>query len=342
MHNNGLISRIILYVTQKHPHISRRVIYNSILSLILGLLKWRREKHISWDKLSRNSISLLVLGLGYQFLRNEMGLKDVLSWCATLSTSIYLSPNGSIPNWLTSYITLESICDIKLVQRLLSSRLNNPRIKQALLCFTLLFLRRKTFGSKRIRQLLYKNNSIWHEFIVIYAIFTVGSCIKTLKALFAKRKLNDKQQVKERSPPESRIHSSNLKPLLDKLDEIYEVTINSQKSILEKVINSFLVENIVPSVKWTLWKKLLVASHDIEIGQPHRSNFIIRWVTLMMAFYTLDSKGETMPIKGGIIKYLTRIIISGYMDLYLHERHRSKKVILLASSVLEFYNQRMN
>lgn len=121
--------------------------------------------------------------------------------------------------------------------------------------------------------------------------------------------------------------TTTIQPHVDKLNEIYELRSQNYRSsshILDVLLNSHVIRNIVPSMKWALWRRLLVYVVNLN-SQPlycakkptnnyRQYNKLMESSALMLGFFFLD-RDNSMVIKPEFLKKLFQLAMNAYLDV---------------------------
>lgn len=335
----------------------KRVISIYGLSGLLFLFKFKRilssdRNFVVIRKLLRNSSALAVVSSLYPvlqtFINKDCAKERNVLWGTTVITSLIISTN--IPAWLSSYITIESVSGYLLSLRSIR-KLNNEMddstsamSRQAILCLIvpLLYNRTNTKNQlSRAGKVLFGKRSLMRDFVLFYSIWNFLSLYNFLKNSLLKRRKNTNAPAvsdKRRLVDEWPMLSTNLKPLMDKLGEIHELTLRSSYSVFEKLMNSPIVGNVIPSLKWALWRQLCYKSL-LHVPRNHHRYFVntslMKSITLMLGFFVLDGSKCSMNVRPGVLRYLIRCILTTHLEQF---DENARKALIFAGSHLAFYN----
>lgn len=335
----------------------KRVISIYGLSGLLFLFKFKRIlssdiNFVELRKLLRNSSALAVASSLYpalqRFINQDCAEKRNILWGTTMIISLIVS--SGVPAWLTSYVTVESVSSYLLSLRSIR-RLNegmddstSATSRQAILCIIVPLLYSRTDTKKQLSgagKILFGKRSLMRDFVLFYSIWNFLSLYNFLKNSLLKRRKNKNSLVvsnKKRVVDEWPLLSTNLKPLMDKLGEIHELTLQSSYSVFEKLMNSPIVGNVIPSLKWALWRQLCYKSL-LHVPQNHQRYFVntslMKSITLMLGFFVLDGNKCSMNVRPGVLRYLIRCILTTHLKQL---DDNARKSLLFATSHLAFYN----
>lgn len=348
----------------------------SSVSFTLLLLKLKKtpaeQKFVVLRNWLKNTGSLGSLWWLYPIINRALGLKNdtfkmsLIPWNATLLSAISLSDN--IPNWFVSYITLESFSDVLYNLPTFDSfkKLNTCtvlHIRQV--CFSLLipllYNNISQNGEKKLssgQNFLFGKRTFTKDFILFFFIWNFLCTFNGIKKYITNSKeknaskrsnngkdtndgpvnnINSNKNNRDRGFLEKPIFSANFKPLLDRLNEIQELAIHSHSTIFEKFMNSSLITNIIPCIKWALWRQLLLYLFYTSEKKRHinQCTNLMKSIILMLGFFVLDNDSK-MNVRPGVIRFFMRSILTGQLNTTKDARFA--KIVLFFSSNLAFYN----
>lgn len=329
----GALDRVVKFANAKD--VNRRqplekLLLKRLLSIygVAGLLfliklrkvAFRKQWSSALNKVLRNSSSVAIASTLIPTIRAITGVSNV--WITGLASSgVALMTSTELPGWLPSYVAVESVSDALtstgIFKRALSGmKMSNVTMtRQMLLCLLIPF-----FYSQADRQnsaaarFLLNRRSLGRDFVLFYTIWNFLSVYNTLKGFFISKKAEKpyaSPQYSSQQVDDWPMISGNLKPLMDKLGEIHEITLHDSYSLFEKIMNSALIDNVLPCFKWALWRQL--CSRTMNHRPPKRpvvGAHLMNSITLMLGFFVLDGSGNKMNVRPGVLRYLLRCCIS--------------------------------
>lgn len=346
---------------QVGKQIARRIsaiqsVYAIVYLIKLNKITSSKERMEYFRKLVRNSSSLSLVSSLYPILLSifsgRFPHKTTLLWCSTISSALLMAKD--IPNWLVSYVTVESISDklfsIRSIKAFISEWEDSTLIicRQAALCAIVPILYAKSsmgLRSSGAGKILFSKRPVLRDFIMFYSIWNFLSAYNFGKSMLLRTKRN-KTDISIRNPfhyPEEwPIRSSNMKPLMDKLTEIHEITLRNSFSIFDKFMNSPIIQNVIPCLKWALWRQLCYKSLTHVPRSNHRSavnSKLMQSITMMLAFFVLDGRENKMNVRPGVLRYLIRCVLNHYLVDF---NQKYLKIQLFIMSQLAFSNATRN
>lgn len=118
-------------------------------------------------------------------------------------------------------------------------------------------------------------------------------------------------------------------PLMDKLIELQELTASNKPTFFENLMDSAIMKNVIPCLKWALWRKFCIrVLSQVKLGRTH----IMKSLILMFGFLVLDHNCR-MDISPQLLKYLARCQLKEYLE----KRNVLKKWLTFASSNVVLY-----
>lgn len=299
------------------------------VSTVLFLIKLRRltssgRRMELWKHL-RNSSGLAMALTLVPVIRVAAGVEDVvLPWSVAVGGALATVTN--LPSWLSSYVAVESVSDALLstrtVRRVLSNMGTSSLVvgRQALLCLIVpFFYSRADKQSSAAARFLFQKRSLGRDFILFYCIWNFLSVYHFLKSFLTDsrhERVYRSQQYSSRHVDEWPMISGNLKPLMDKLSEIHEITLQDTYSLFEKIMNSPMIKNVMPCFKWALWRQLCVRTmtHTPPKRRDHVAGAsLMKSITLMLGFFVLDGNDNKMNVRPGVLRYLIRCTLTTYL-----------------------------
>ncbi|QLL33560.1 hypothetical protein HG536_0E04710 [Torulaspora globosa] len=336
----GALARVVSFCVAKdvngRPALARLLLTRLIslygVSTVLFLIKLRKLTSSSrWTaelwKYLRNSSGLAMALTLVPVIRALAGVENiVLPWSAAVGGA--LATVTGLPSWLSSYVAVESISDAVLSTRTVKKVLSNMGTsslvigRQALLCLLIpFFYSRADKQSSAAARFLFKKRSLGRDFVLFYCIWNFLSVYNSLKSFLRdsrREKVYRSQQYSSGQVDEWPMISSNLKPLMDKLVEIHEITLQDTYSSFEKIMNSPMIKNFMPCFKWALWRQLCVRTmtHTPPTRHNHAAGAsLMKSITLMLGFFVLDGSDNKMNVRPGVLRYLIRCTLSTYLGI---------------------------
>ncbi|GAV53292.1 hypothetical protein ZYGR_0AI05760 [Zygosaccharomyces rouxii] len=324
------IVRLIVNANGSWQSVIKKIVatYGAVAVLFLIRVRRRRSQHVvTWLS---NATALSTLHL-YPLLRDNklLGSNRQLAWCVVLTAA--LKNATRIPDWLPSYLTVEAVSDYvmsrpslrKLLQNLEEARL--VRIRQLTLCVLVPLLYLKPFGKK-----WFGKRSLVRDFALFYGVWNLVSIYRYCKNLIRHKRRSNTPELKLVAPREEWPSvSTSLMPLMDKLTELQELTVSNKHTLFETLMNSALVKNVVPCLKWALWRQFCIrVLSQVKLGRTH----MMKSLMLMFGFLVLDHNRQ-MDISPRLLKYLARCQLKEYLE----KRNDFKKWLTFASSNIALY-----
>ncbi|QLQ81121.1 hypothetical protein HG537_0E04760 [Torulaspora globosa] len=355
----GVLARVVSVSVAKdvtgRPGVTRLVVTRLLsvygTSIVLFLIKLRRlavnrRKAELWN-LVRNSSGLAMVLTLVPVVRVVSGVENVvLAWSVAVGSALATVTN--LPSWLSSYVVVESISDallsMRTVKRVLANLGTSTLVvgRQALLCLLMpFFYSRANKRSSAAARFLFQKRSLGRDFVLFYCIWNFLSVYNSLKSFLTdsrREKVYRSQQFSSRQVDEWPMISSNLKPLMDKLIEIHEITLQDTYSLFEKIMNSPIIKNIIPCLKWALWRQLCVRTmtHTPPTRRSHVAGAsFMKSITLMLGFFVLDGNDNKMNVRPGVLRYLIRCILTTYLGT---PSLKTQRLITFLSSHLALQN----
>ena len=221
------------------------------MNLIFYVNKWKMKKlqgenlHIN-DIMSwlRESAILVLLNILYPTLVKLPFLKnDYIHWSSIVGVLLMLTM-GEVPSWVIAHFLVEALHskfkDSKLTQWLKKKRIPQGtliKFQQIFLCSAVVVLFAKLDRSSLPFCVLFDHRSFSKDFFTINAIFTVLAIYRRISKFFftsgtKSNKSGYSQEIRDfsqllgvKNHNDCPISSSNLKHVMDRLNEIHEVTI---------------------------------------------------------------------------------------------------------------------
>lgn len=334
----GALTRVSTFLLAKQVDkrsVLERLLLKRILSLygvsaVVLLIKLRKpmsrsQRALQLQEFFRNSSGLAMASTLIPLIRLLVGLQnDVVPWSVAVGSALAISTD--LPSWLSSYVAVESISDAamstEVVKGILASMSDSSLTmgRQVLFCLLIpLFHLRVDKQSSRAARFLLSRRSLGRDFVLFYSTWNFLSVYVSLKSLLIDtrpEKSYKSQQYSSRQVDEWPMISSNLKPLMDKLGEIHEITLHDSYSLFEKIMNSALINNVMPCLKWALWRQLCVRTithrpptrHDCVVGTS-----LMKSIILMLGFFVLDGNDNRMNVRPGVLRYLVRSTLTAYL-----------------------------
>ncbi|EDO17264.1 hypothetical protein Kpol_538p24 [Vanderwaltozyma polyspora DSM 70294] len=278
--------------------------------------------------------------------------KRFVSWNAAVCS--FLLVVTKVPNWITSYVAIESISDSiynlprvhSFIENCDEKLLNSMR--QVFFCFLIPILDSKVSKDNRGSQFLFGKRTLIKDFLIFLAIWDFLSLFNMIKSFFIKSKdsntvpdVNSKNN-KNIHNDEKPLISSNLKPLFDKLNEIQELTNSNNFSLFEKFMNSYIIKNILPSMKWAVWRQLVLYLF-VKNNKLNKKNAfagctnLMKSIILVFGFLIVDGNAN-LNVRPGVLRFFIRSILTNKLNKIELEFDNFHNFVFLLSSQLAFYN----
>lgn len=301
------------------------------LAAVMFLVRIRRRNQL--NKWIGNTSAVAALFL-YPFLEKAASQYVVRSrHCAysfTVVTSLLVARN--IPAWLSSYLAVESVSDYlqtrgpfqKLLRGLDESRL--LRLRQIIFCLLIPTIK----ASPWLRQ-----TSLVYDFALFYAVWSLLSLYQRAKGCIRRKKPRQPPTcTKAWQQDEWPLVSTSFKPLIDKLAELQELATSNRQTFTETLMNSALAHNVIPSIKWALWRQFCVrVLSQAKLGRTH----LMKSLVLMLGFLTLD-QNRHMDVSPRILRHLLRAYLKTYV---VPLSDHLQMLLILASSNLALHNTKL-
>lgn len=302
------------------------------ISAVLLLVRLKRlgtplERAAEVHRFLRTSGALATASSLSPVLRRLTGIKNPqILWSVSVGTSLWAS--SSVPGWLSSYLITESINDRlflvdrvkEIIQNLEPSSLITSRQIVLSLLVPLLYKRSKEGRvSSGAARFLFGRRTLLQDFMLIYCIWCLLSAYKSIKRFLLEKTRSRTYYPQGQLPRQVDdwpMISGNLKPLMDKLGEIHEITLQNSYSLFEKLMNSGLMQNVIPSLRWAIWRQLCVKTmhHSPPVSRKYTVNTsLMKSITLMLGFFVLDGSNGSMNVGPVEIRYLIRSILNTYL-----------------------------
>lgn len=202
------------------------------------------------------------------------------------------------------------------------------KFQQILVCLAIIVLFAKLDRSSLPFRVLFDHRPFLIDFFTINAIFTVLAVYhRTLKFFFTSGTKSNKnvcgheirnfsQYLGVNNHNDWPIYSSNLKHVMDRLNEIHEVTIDDNyANINEKIINSYFTKGFFPSLKWTILRQcieyLFVTKRRRLMGNK------LRCIVMLLTFTFVDPTSK-MKISPFFAKFFAKSLVNVYLKKYWH------------------------
>lgn len=333
MGSSGELQRIVRLVVTSNDNwqiAAKKVLATYGVVAVLFLIRARRQRSQYLLPWLRNATAMSTLHLYPLFHDNKfLGSNRQLAWYVVSAIGIKCA--SKIPDWLPSYLTVEVISDYMMSRPLLRKLLQNLeearliRVRQLTLCvlFPLLYL--KPFGKK-----WFGKSSLARDFALFYGVWNLVSIYQYCKNLIRSRRKPSTPTVRQIVPKDEwPLVSTSLIPLMDKLTELQELTVSNKHTLFEILMDSVLVKNLVPCLKWAVWRQFCI--HVLSQTKLGRTR-IMKSLILMLGFLVLDHNHQ-MDIPPQLLKYLARCQLKEYLE----KRNDFKKWLTFASLNVALY-----
>lgn len=332
MYYNGGLRKIVKLITNNDnwQDVIRKVLATYGIGAVLFIIRRRRREKRHLYPWFRNTTALSILHL-YPLLQNNklLGSNRQFAWYIIIASALKASTR--VPNWLPSYLTVEAIFDYLVSQPSLQRFLQGleksglVRTRQLLFCGIVPLLYMGPYGKKWI----FNQNSLVRDFSVFYLIWNLMSIYRYCKSLVRhRRKSNTPSPALIAPNDEWPLVSTSLKPLMNRLTELQELTIPNKHTLFETLMDSALVKNVTPCLRWAIWRKFCVrVLSQVKLGHTR----IMKSLVLMLGFLVVDHNRQ-MDISPLLLKYLVC-----QLDETFEKTNNFKKWLTFASSNLALY-----
>ncbi|CCE65133.1 hypothetical protein TPHA_0J03140 [Tetrapisispora phaffii CBS 4417] len=342
----------------------RRLAKISALTTVLLLVKLRKQK-ISSSLLKEafethkvfSLLSLLYPVLTSITKKDKSRGLQLIPFETTVLVSL-LNCRSNISTWLLSYVSTESIYDLinNLAVIKKWSKLD-PNIvlslKQIILSLIIPCIAKQHQADSTIYKLLFNKRSYIRDFIIfdsVWNFLSLYNIIKQRVQAYRHRKQFDNTDTTKGYAHNKNLHkrskssfSLNWKPLLDKLIEnqdIYDIT--NKETIINKILNSFFVKNILPTLKWTIWRQSvykIFASRDKKNKVSNIHSSVLIFFSFMILNGSNNDHHMDMNIRTGVIKYMLRSLLTVRLQKTdLLNRRMYNKIATFLIAQLAIYN----
>ncbi|CAI4062682.1 hypothetical protein SKDZ_07G4110 [Saccharomyces kudriavzevii ZP591] len=311
------------------------------INLIFYVNKWKLKKlqgaNIRFDDLMpwlKESTILVLLNILYPALKKFPFLRnDYVRWTSLVGISLMLT-KGEVPSWLFAHLLVEILhTKFKAARIAQWLTINSPKgtitkLKQIFVCSIVMALFTKLDKNSLPFHAIFDHRPFRTDFIIINGIFALLATYRRVLKLFL---TPETKTNKNGSNHETRnlsqwlgvenhndwpISSSNLKHVVDRLNEIHEITIeNNYANISEKIINSCFVKGILPSLRWTIIRQCI---EYLFTRKRHRIiNTKLRYVVMLLTFTMVDPTNN-MEVSPFFVKLFAKSLINVYLKKYWH------------------------
>ena len=341
-----IIRRLLLLLNKKRRKqlviILKRITQVYGINLVFYVKKWKLKKlqgeNIQINDIMpwlRESTILVLLNILYPTLVKFPFLKNhYIHWSSIVGISLMLT-KGEVPSWIIAHFLVEAIASklkiAKLTQWLKKKNFSQGtliKFQQILVCLAIIVLFAKLDRSSLPFRVLFDHRPFLIDFFTINAIFTVLAVYhRTLKFFFTSGTKSNKnvgghevrnfsQYLGVKNHNDWPISSSNLKHVMDRLNEIHEVTIDDNyANINEKIINSYFTKGFFPSLKWTILRQcieyLFVTKRRRLMGNK------LRCIVMLLTFTFVDPTSK-MKISPFFAKFFAKSLVNVYLKKYWH------------------------
>lgn len=333
-----VLDTIVRYISASYAGKGRplsRLLITRIISIygistLLFLVRLRRlrtsEQRVSEIcKFSRNSSAMAIVSTSVPVLRRLTNLENSqILWSTSIGASLWTTTE--LPSRLASYVAVESVSEtiisMKSVKETIVHMAPSSLVisKQFLLSlivplfYTRFKMSKKTSGATRF---LFGKRSLVQDFVLFYCIWNFLSVYNSFKRFLLEKRRNKgyyPQSNSSRQVDDWPMISGNLKPLMDKLGEIHEITLHDSYSLFEKLMNSAAIKNVVPCFRWAVWRQLCVKTLHHSPPKYFVNTNLMKSITLMLGFFVLDGNNSSMDVRPGVLRYLIRCILNTYLQ----------------------------
>ncbi|AQZ16515.1 YGR168C [Zygosaccharomyces parabailii] len=324
------LGRLLKLITTGNG-VCRRILTTYAVSALMFLLRIRRRGQLKKWVNNTGAVAVLFLYPLVERILSRCGLRS--SYCACSITVISsLALAKSIPSWLPSYMMVESVSDYMLSQTALRQLLGGLeksrllRLRQMIFCLLIPTIRTSPW---------LRRGTFIRDFILFYCLWCFLSLYEGTKCYIkGNRPITPQACAKPPQLEESRLLSTSFKPLMDKLAELQELTTCNRYTFTEILMNSALVQSIIPSFKWALCKRFCgsVLSQS-NLGRTR----LMKSLVLMLGFQVLDQSRQ-MDISPSVLRYMVRV---NFKEFLKPLSNTMQMMLILASSNLALYNTTM-
>ncbi|CAI2010434.1 hypothetical protein GRS66_007789 [Saccharomyces pastorianus] len=329
--------------------ILKRILQVYGINLIFFVNKWKLKKlqgvKIQLDDLMpwlRESTILVLLNILYPALKKLPILgNDYVHWTSMVGISLMLT-KGEVPSWIFAHLLIEVLHskskDSEII-RWLKRKFSQgtwTKFKQVFVCSMMVVLFKKLDRNSLSFRALFDYRPFLTDFVTINGISSLLSIYRrVLKSAFTSSTKANKsgsnhdirnfsQSLGVKNHDDWPISSSNLKHVMDRLNEIYEITTeDNYASLSEKIINSCFVKGIIPSLRWAIIRQCI--EYLFAAKRRMLMNNKLRWIVMLLTFTLIDPKNK-MVISPLFVKLLAKTLVNVYLKKYWH--HNFQKYIL--------------
>ncbi|QHS73472.1 Pex35p SPAR_G03820 [Saccharomyces paradoxus] len=352
-----ILRQLLLFLNKKRREqlviILKRITQVYGMNLIFYVNKWKMKKlqgenlHIN-DIMSwlRESAILVLLNILYPTLVKLPFLKnDYIHWSSIVGVLLMLTM-GEVPSWVIAHFLVEALHskfkDSKLTQWLKKKRIPQGtliKFQQIFLCSAVVVLFAKLDRSSLPFCVLFDHRSFSKDFFTINAIFTVLAIYRRISKFFftsgtKSNKSGYSQEIRDfsqllgvKNHNDWPISSSNLKHVMDRLNEIHEVTIeDNYANFNEKLINSCFIKGFFPSLKWTILRQCI--EYLFVTKRRRLMNNKLRCIVMLLTFTLIDPTSK-MKISPFFVKLLAKSLVNVYLKKYWHSNFQKYVLFFL-------------
>lgn len=319
------------------------------INLIFYVNKWKSKKlqgvNVRLDDLKpwlRESTILVLLNILYPALKKLPILgNNYVHWTSMVGISLMLT-KGEVPSWVFAHLLVEVLHskskDTEIIRWLKKKFPQGTwtKFKQVFFCSMMIVLYKKLDRNSLSFRALFGYRPFLTDFITINGISTLLSIYRRiLKYTFTSsakaNKSNSNHGIRNfsqllgvKTHDDWPISSSNLKHVMDRLNEIYEITTeDNYASLSEKIMNSCFVKGIIPSLRWTIMRQCI--GYLFAAKRRTLMNNKLRWIVMLLTFTLIDPKNK-MKISPLFVKLLSKTLVNVYLKKYWH--HNFQKYVL--------------
>ena len=274
----------------------------------------------------RNILALVNFAKGYDIGEGYSGA--IASWSATLGTSLWVS-DFSIPMWWVTYNGLSCIAQSRI-----GAILDSNAVRQALLNVSVVLAHHfsKRHGHTSILAPFALNTGFLTDLAAVYGLMCGYSLYRCAQRLFTSKtadvkKLQEHYREQLRSLADTRALSL---PALAKFREIYELSREQRRTLRERLLGSFVLGNVQPSVQWALWRQLC----RLVVGRVGaRADILLQCVMLTVGQNVING-GGAMPVNRTLLRAVYAVQSAQLLGTRYKLPNTWRKVLLFVLSVL--------
>ena len=278
----------------------------------------------------RNVLAMLNLAKGYSIGHGNS--RELLEWCTTLGTSLWIS-DFNVPTLWVTYNGLS--CLISAIGKSKGQwLLESDRLKPILLNVAVVLDHRysRQHGYKSVLAPLSLRTSFVTDTLIVYGLMGAYSLYQSGKQLFT-AKTSDSKKIRQQYRDKLRALTEMgtwSRPALAKFKEIYELSKDQRSTFKDKLFSSFIVSNIGPSVQWSLYRQLC----RLILGNTsHKADILLQVVMLTVGLNVIDTR-RTMHVNPTLLKIQYAIQLARLINTKYKVPNTTSKVLVLVFSII--------